>query len=198
MVHRMDLVLFHRWTSSVDMPHSKHGRVNNGPTYCKSGCTSLKLVWSSSNTTSYIRYFVDPECIVIRGKPSADMAERLETSEKARIADQVKKLGPEGLTRVTKELEDAKAEHDKPIPKEVLTAFPVPDVRSIAWIPVQSVQERGTGRTSPKHVADSELKRHIESDGSPLPFFVEYEHVKVWRFKFRVIIYVRISGSSFD
>jgi len=107
------------------------------------------------------------------------MADKLEKTEKARIAAQVKKLGPSGLAKVTKVLEAAKAEHEKPIPTEVLTAFPVPDVKSISWIPVQSVQERGKGRTPAKRVADSELSKHIESDGSPLPFFVEYDHVKV-------------------
>lgn len=107
------------------------------------------------------------------------MADRLEKSEKARITAQIKKLGPEGLAKVTKELEEAKAEHDKPIPTEILTAFPVPDVRSISWIQVQSVQERGKGRAPPKQIVDSQLKKHIESDGSPLPFFVEYEHVAV-------------------
>ena len=107
------------------------------------------------------------------------LADKLEKNEKARIAAQVKKLGRKGLAKVTKELEDAKAEHDKPIPTEVLTAFPVPDVKSISWIPVQSVQEPGIGRTHARHVAGSELLKHIESDGPPLPFFVEYEHVKV-------------------
>jgi hypothetical protein len=107
------------------------------------------------------------------------MAEKLEKTEKGRIAAQIKKLGPSGLAKATKELEAAKAEHDKPIPTEVLTAFPVPDVKSISWISVQSVQERGNGRTPAKRVVDSELSKHIESDGSPLPFFVEYDHVKV-------------------
>ena len=107
------------------------------------------------------------------------MADNLEKSEKARIAAQVKKLGPSGIAKATKELEAAKAEHEKPIPKEVLTAFPVPDVKSISWIPVQSVQERGTGRTPAKPIIESELSKHIQSDGSPLPFFVEYDHVKV-------------------
>ncbi|KIM85318.1 hypothetical protein PILCRDRAFT_817322 [Piloderma croceum F 1598] len=139
---------------------------------------SLKK-WSSKQWTDLLKkYFIDASYLVVRGKPSASMAEKLEKTEKARIAAQIKKLGPSGLAKATKELEAAKAEHDKPIPTEVLTAFPVPDVKSISWISVQSVQERGIGRTSAKRVADSELTKHIESDGSPLPFFVEYDHVK--------------------
>jgi Zn-dependent M16 (insulinase) family peptidase len=125
------------------------------------------------------RYFIDPQCLVVRGRPSANMADKLEREEKARIAAQVKKLGPSGLAKAAQELEAAKCEHEKPIPTEVLTAFPVPDVKSISWIPVQSVQERGVGRAPASQVAGSELSRYIESDGNPLPFFVEYDYVKV-------------------
>jgi Zn-dependent M16 (insulinase) family peptidase len=127
------------------------------------------------------RYFVEPSCLVVRGKPSASLADKLDKTEKARIAAQVKKLGPKGLAQAARELEVAKAEHEKPVPSEILTAFPVPDVRSISWIPVQSVQERGTGRTPTKRTASSELSKYIESDDSPLPFFVQFDHVKVRR-----------------
>ena len=104
------------------------------------------------------------------------MAEKLEKDEKARIAAQVTKLGPEGLAAAAKLLEEAKAEHDRPIPDEILKAFPVPDVKSISWIHVDSVHEKG------KAVApDSKLKKHIEGDGDPLPFFIGFDHVQVWK-----------------
>lgn len=109
------------------------------------------------------------------------MAARLEKNEKARVAEQVKQLGPAGLAEATRVLEEAKAEHDRPIPPEVLTSFPVPDVKSIAWIPVQSLQETGTGRAAVQLASpgNTELRRHVEADGQPLPFFVQYDHVKV-------------------
>lgn len=93
---------------------------------------------------------------------------------------QVEKLGIEGLKRAETELEMAKAEHDRPIPTEILTSFPVPDVKSISWIPVQSVQEPGHGRKihSFSSVNDP-LFKHIQSDGQKLPFFVQYDHVEV-------------------
>lgn len=114
------------------------------------------------------------------GKPSANLADQLEKTEKARVAAQVKALGPEGLKKAEAELEAAKAEHDRAIPKEVLTSFPVPDVKSISWIPVESVQEPGTGR----HVqyppsSGSTLLKHVTADGEQLPFFVQYDHVEV-------------------
>jgi hypothetical protein len=84
------------------------------------------------------------------------------------------------LKKATALLESSKAENSKPIPKEVLTSFPVPDVKSISWISVQSLQEPGAGRMPFNAVARSpELRKVIEDDGSPLPFFVEYDSVKV-------------------
>lgn len=106
------------------------------------------------------------------------MADRLEKDEKARIEAQVKKLGPEGLAKAEKLLEDAKAEHDKPIPNEIISTFPVPDVKTITWINVQSVQEPGKGRNQPALRRENSLSKHISADGEILPFFVQYDHVQ--------------------
>lgn len=126
------------------------------------------------------RYFVDQPYTVVIGRPSANLADKLETIEKARLAAQVEKLGPDGLTKAEEELEAAKAEHELPIPKEILTSFPVPDVKSISWIPVKSMQERGKGRSvTSRPSLQSDLQKHIENDGEPLPIFVQYDHVKV-------------------
>lgn len=117
---------------------------------------------------------------MIIGKPSASLADKLEKDEKERIDAQVKALGPDGLKKAEALLEEAKAEHSKPIPTDVLTSFPVPDVKSISWIPVQSVQEPGKGRKSLYPAAsDDSLSKVIGADGEPLPFFVQYDHVEV-------------------
>lgn len=117
---------------------------------------------------------------MIRGKPSALLAEKLEKDEKARIEAQIKRLGPKGLEDAKEKLTKAKEENDAPIPEKVLKDFPVPDVHSIAWINVQSAQE---GSTVKPEIArkdnSSELHKHIESEGSPLPFFVQFDHVQV-------------------
>jgi hypothetical protein len=125
------------------------------------------------------RYFVDPKRVIVRGKPSAAVADRLEKEEKARIAKQKEALGPEGLAQKAKELEEAKAEHDRPIPTDILKSFPVPSVKTISWIPVQSIQQAGIGRQSRTPSVENDVSRHVNSDGSPLPFFVQYDHVKV-------------------
>lgn len=116
------------------------------------------------------------------GKPSAAMVKRLEEDEKVRIAKQKEALGPEGLKKMEQELDAAKKEHDKEIPTEILKSFPVPSVKSIAWIPVQSLQEVGTSSGRHRTVEqkdNADLTRHIQSDGPPLPFFVQYDHVEV-------------------
>ncbi|KIJ68351.1 hypothetical protein HYDPIDRAFT_106537 [Hydnomerulius pinastri MD-312] len=142
---------------------------------------NILRTWSNEQWKGLLtKYFVDPPYVVIRGKPSASLAEKLEKDEKTRLAAQVKKLGPEGLAKAEKELEAAKAEHESPIPKEVLTSFPVPDVKSISWIPVDSVQEMGKDRSTPsKSSSNSELADYIGKDsGSIPPMFVQFDHVK--------------------
>ncbi|KAK7694817.1 hypothetical protein QCA50_002005 [Cerrena zonata] len=136
--------------------------------------------WTNADWTNLIRkYFLDSKYAVVIGKPSAALAERLETEEKARVAAQRESLGPDGLAKREKLLNDAKAEHDKEIPPEVLKSFPVPDVKSISWIPVQSVQQAGQGRTGrTDQVGNQKLVQHINADGSELPFFVQYDHVQ--------------------
>ncbi|CAL1695478.1 unnamed protein product [Somion occarium] len=135
--------------------------------------------WGSKEWAGLIKkYFLDTNYVVVRGKPSASMAERLEAEEKARIAAQKERLGPEGLAKVEEELQAAKKEHEKEIPKELLKSFPVPDVKSISWIPVQSVQKPGQGRTGRKdQVGNTELIKHVEADGSELPFFLQLDSV---------------------
>lgn len=110
------------------------------------------------------------------------MQDRLETEEKARIEAQRKQLGPEGLAKLEKELKEAKAQHDRPIPEEILTSFPVPDVSSISWIPVQSARNDPFAKGSTSSVianAAPSLQKHLESDPAPLPYFIQFDQVQV-------------------
>ncbi|EIN14202.1 hypothetical protein PUNSTDRAFT_49027 [Punctularia strigosozonata HHB-11173 SS5] len=136
--------------------------------------------WTSKEWTDILqKYYIDPHCVVVRGKPSAKLADKLEKDEKIRVAEQVKELGEAGLAAAAAKLEAAKSEHDRPIPSDILTSFPVPNVKSISWIPVQSLQEAGKGReTRRTPVPNEELTKHVHAHGSPLPFFVQYDHVK--------------------
>jgi hypothetical protein len=128
----------------------------------------------------YYRYYIEPASIVICGHPSASMADKLEKDEKTRVAAQIERLGPEGLRKAEVELKVAEAEYGKAVPPEILTSFPVPDIKSISWISVQSVQEPGIDRKPADWAsASSPLSKYIDSDGELLPFFVQYDHVEV-------------------
>ena len=107
------------------------------------------------------------------------LADRLESDEKVRIDEQITRLGHEGLAKVAKELEVAQAYNDRPIPLDSLTSFPLPDAGSISWIPVQSVQNEGPSRKAAFVVGNEELAKHVAEDSSDIPFFVQYDHVKV-------------------
>jgi hypothetical protein len=97
--------------------------------------------------------------------------------EKARVAAQKAALGEAGLARAMKLLDDAKRENERPIPSEMLTSFPVPPVGSIFWIPVQSATSSQSKR-EPNRV-DNELTQHLSKDGTQIPHFVQFDHVKV-------------------
>ena len=124
------------------------------------------------------RYYIDPHSVIVGGKPSSNLADKLEKDEIARVKAQVERLGPEGLKKAAAEVQEAKADHDRPIPTEILNNFPVPGVNAISWIPVQSLLESGRGPSSPRE-SNSALSEHIASDGPPLSFFVQYDHVQV-------------------
>ncbi|CAE6470602.1 unnamed protein product [Rhizoctonia solani] len=122
------------------------------------------------------KYWIEGPSVVVGARPSANLQDKLETDEKARIEAQRKRLGPGGLAKLEEELNKAKAEHDRPIPRDMLTSFPVPDVKSISWIPVQSA------RNDPFSIKAGEtrsgLQEHLHKDPVDLPYFVQYDQVQ--------------------
>ena len=142
--------------------------------------------WTSKDWTNLLsKYYDAPSRLVIRGRPSASLADKLEKEEKARVAEQVKRLGPNGLAKLEKELAAAKEEHEKHIPEEVLTGFPVPDVKGISWISVQSAKstpspvEAVSKRQKSITTDSSELERHLQKDKTQLTMQVQFDHVQV-------------------
>ncbi|KAG8906618.1 hypothetical protein FRB99_006488 [Tulasnella sp. 403] len=118
----------------------------------------------------------DNRPVVVIGKPSATLPDKLETEEKVRIAAQKEKLGEAGLARLTKILDEAMAENSKPIPQDVLTSFPPPPVTSIPWIPVTTAFN--DPHKDPTTLPANDVQRHVSRDAAELPFFVEFDHVK--------------------
>jgi Zn-dependent M16 (insulinase) family peptidase len=57
------------------------------------------------------------------------LATKIEQEEKDRVAAQKDRLGEEGLKELQEKLDAAKKESDIPIPTEMLTSFPITNVR---------------------------------------------------------------------
>jgi Zn-dependent M16 (insulinase) family peptidase len=73
---------------------------------------------------------------VVFGKPSAALSNRIQDSEQERECQQRKDLGVEGLAHLAKILEAAMEENERPIPGDILTSLPVPDVEKVPSIPL--------------------------------------------------------------
>lgn len=97
--------------------------------------------WTETDWRDFLRKWVaDNEHVSILGKPSAKLAKKTEEDEKKRVAEQQKRLGEEGLKELQKKLEEAKAENDREIPKELLGKFKVPGVESIHFIKTETAR----------------------------------------------------------
>ena len=140
------------------------------------------------------------------------------------MSEQQAHLGEDGRATCAQALEDARREHDREIPRQIIESFPVPDLERISWIDVQSAQEtkrqpahrcctyatsdmtemktttelarahslQSAQGTSDGISGDEELAQHIASDGTPLPFFVQYDQIKVCS------SFARAYGASLD
>ena len=73
---------------------------------------------------------------VVLGKPSASLSKGIQDSETAREAQQGKDLGVDGLERLAKILELAMDENEHPIPGDILTSLPVPNLEKVPSIPL--------------------------------------------------------------
>lgn len=129
--------------------------------------------WTSAEWSSLLaKYYVDARAITIIGRPSAALADRLEQEEKARVAATVARLGPAGLAQLAKEVEDAQAENDQPVPSEVIRQFAVPDVNGIEWIQVDSAQSQGVAQAQTG--TKNRVQDHVNADATELPLFVQF------------------------
>jgi len=139
-------------------------------------------------------YILDRPMAVVLGKPSAAMSKEISEGEKEREAQQAKDLGEEGLECLAKTLENAMAENEQPIPDEILTSLPVPDLSKVPSIPLFTVRlspSAGPSSNSldlaivPESVRDvsmedaevivAGLKKDVELD--TVPFHADLTHI---------------------
>lgn len=136
---------------------------------------SKLLTWGEQEWKDLLsKYFAHNTHVSILGTPSKKLSNKLKTEENARVKLQREKLGDEGMKKLAKELEDAKTHNDRPIPKEILEAFKVPNTDSIHFIPSITARSGLARKLGP---LDNEAQKLIDKESSDLPLFIHFEHV---------------------
>ena len=91
--------------------------------------------WNEGDWREFLRrWVVENKHVSVLGRPSARLAKSIEEGEEARIAARKKELGEEGLKELQGRLDEATADNEREIPKELLGKFPVPGIESIHFI----------------------------------------------------------------
>lgn len=150
------------------------------------------LTWTSEQWTELLqKIFVDNPRLVVVGRPSSALSDKLKADTKALEKERREKLGEEGLKRLEEQLEAAKRENDRPIPDAMLKQFKIPNTDSIKWIPVGTAQVLPSVASEQKaettaygikvqNVADeldNQIQAHVDADRASLPYFVQFDHV---------------------
>ncbi|KAI9660873.1 MAG: hypothetical protein M1829_006438 [Trizodia sp. TS-e1964] len=136
---------------------------------------SILESWSDEQWRDFLRTWIsDAPHISILGTPSAKLSKRMKADEEARVAEQIKTLGEDGLKRLEQKLADAKAENDKEVPKSILEKYHIPGAESIHFI--ESITAR-SGSARKLGVLDNKIQKIIDLDKPDLPLFIHFEHV---------------------
>lgn len=90
------------------------------------------LAWTAQDWTSFIkRFFIDNPHATVLGKPSKKLSKQVKQAKKDRQREIKENFD---LDLLAKELADAKAENEKPIPPQDIAQFPLPDTGKIKLI----------------------------------------------------------------
>ena len=131
--------------------------------------------WNEKSWRDFFRrWFIDAHYITVIGQPSKSFSEQLEKEEEARVERQQKDLGQEGLQKLARRLQEAKAENERDIPKELLEQFPVPGTSSVHFIPTTTSL---AGLARPEKGLDNRPQRVIDHDTDNLPLYLHFEHI---------------------
>jgi Zn-dependent M16 (insulinase) family peptidase len=131
--------------------------------------------WTDDQWRAFLKKWIsDAHHVSILGKPSLKMSKELKKTEEARLAKRKEELGPEGLEKLKKKLEEAKVKNDQPIPPEVLDQWPVPGTESIHFI--ESTTAR-SGNARSIGVPSNTAQQVIDKASKGLPLFLQFEDV---------------------
>lgn len=130
--------------------------------------------WTEDQWRAFLKTWIsDAHHISILGKPSMKLATSLKEAEEARLAKRKEELGPEGLEKLAKRLEQAKTINEQPIPPEVLDRWEVPSTKSIHFI--ESTTAR-SGKAKALGVPSNPVQAVVDSSPQGLPLFLQFVH----------------------
>ena len=131
--------------------------------------------WSETQWRDFlVKYFVENPHVSILGVPSTKLSESITADEAARVKKQQDDLGEEGLKKLAKELEEAKAHNDRPIPDAVLESFVTPGPESIPFIHTTTAR---SGLAKDMGHLENDIQTLIDKDCKDLPLFIHFEHI---------------------
>ncbi|PHH79499.1 hypothetical protein CDD80_4610 [Ophiocordyceps camponoti-rufipedis] len=133
-------------------------------------------MWTDEEWRGFLsKWMADAHHISILGKPSIELAAKMKAEEEERIAKRKEELGPEGLQKLAKRLEEAKKNNDVPIPTEVLERWSVPGTESIHFIESDTARS-GLARSVGLGLGAAQARIDGAGDGER-PLFIQFEDV---------------------
>ncbi|KAK5630993.1 hypothetical protein RRF57_006708 [Xylaria bambusicola] len=131
--------------------------------------------WTDEQWRAFLRKWIsDAHHISILGKPSLQLANKQKADEIVRIEKRKEELGPEGLEKLKKKLEDAKKQNDIEIPATLLEKWPVPSTESIHFIESQTAR---SGLARNLGVRENSAQEQIDHASVGAPLFIQFEDV---------------------
>lgn len=125
-------------------------------------------------------FMVERHSIVLIGTPTPHLVQENAEADASRVATNIRRLGPEGLARLERELRDAERENNHPPPRSLVESYTVPDFRKILWLPVGTGRSNGVGQRSERFRC--KIQDIIDDDGGDLPVFVQFDRESDPRF----------------
>ncbi|KAI1358773.1 Metalloenzyme, LuxS/M16 peptidase-like protein [Xylaria arbuscula] len=131
--------------------------------------------WTDEQWRAFLRKWIsDAHHISILGKPSLQLANKQKADEIARVEKRKVELGPEGLEKLKKKVEDAKKQSDVEIPATLLEKWPVPSTESIHFIESQTAR---SGLARKLGVRENSAQKQIDQSSAGARIFIQFEDV---------------------
>jgi hypothetical protein len=105
------------------------------------------------------------------------MSSKLEREENDRIAEQIIRLGPEGLQKQRKLVKDAQRQNEEQMPEDILGKISLPSFDGVSWMEVMSasVVNTLTGFTAFNAMVDNDADTGFNSDSGRKAFSDPHE-----------------------